>query len=638
LWKKVSHIEASPSSDDLGKRLWLLLVDGLLQRRLLKEYYPGLMHAFILWGFVVLFLGTVTIAIQDDMTRPLWDLVLLKGWFYLFYKLALNLAGLLALSGVVMALVRRYIVRPSRLSRSPENGIVLIWILIILVTGFTLEGLRIYSLKNRWEAWSLGGWIVARGLSGLQIQVSSAILTHKIAWWFHLAVSFGFIAYVPFSRLRHLLTSTANIFVRGMAPQSALSPIVSFDPSGPFGVSRVEDFTSRQILEFDACTQCGRCQDSCPAHLSEKPLSPKSVIETLKAEWLETGRLLRKRNGAGIEKRREEKDADNRVLVDEDAIWSCTMCMACLESCPVYISPFDKLVDLRRDLVMARSRFFPEIATLFRDVERFGDAFGRGRAFREDWSIGLNVRTVSAGDQVDLLLWVGCHGAFHDRVRMVVSVLVNLFKKAGIDYGVLGTDEQCCGDPIRRIGDEYLFQKIAISNIALLQGVDFKRIVAYCPHCLNMLKNEYPQFGGTFEVVHYTELLGDLLSRGDLKVTKEKTGRAVYHDPCYLARGNGIYQGPRRILRSIPGMKLLEAERSKRDTFCCGAGGGHLWMRELPGKKINEVRVQELIKGGHETIVTSCPYCLIMLEDGVKSLKLDGIRCEDIAEILGYAT
>jgi len=624
LWRKVSLNKGRISFDVLGKRVRSLIIDGLFQRRLLREYYPGLMHAFILWGFIILLLGTITIAVQEDLTIPIMGISFLKGHFYLFYKFILNIAGLLALVGILMALVRRYVLRPDRLSRSAEQGVILMWILMILVTGFTLEGLRIYSLKNSWEAWSIGGWIVSQVLTRLSAQNGSALAAHEIVWWVHLIIALGFLAYIPFSRLIHLLTSSANIFINAPTSQAVLSPILNFDASGSVGVSTVKDFTPRQIFDFDACTQCGRCQDNCPAYISEKPLSPKKVIEELKARWLETGELMK--GGNAVE--------GNGSLLEEDVIWACTLCMACAESCPVYISSFEKIMELRRNLVLMKSTFFPEIAAFFRDVETFGDTFGRGRAYREDWTIGIDVKNISDGEQTDILYWVGCQGTFHDRNNLIAGSLAELFKAAGADFGILGKEEHCCGDPMRRVGNEYLFQKAARRNIELLGRLNFKRIVTYCPHCFNTLKNEYPQFGARFEVLHYTELLRDLIRGGNLKIAKDMQKSIAYHDPCYLARANGIHGMPREILRAIPGVRLVEPEHSRRETFCCGAGGGHMWMREIPGKKINEVRLEEIMNAQPTIITTSCPYCLIMFEDGVKSMGLEGVRCLDIGEIV----
>jgi Fe-S oxidoreductase len=493
-----------------------------------------------------------------------------------------------------------------------------------LITGFLVQGLRIHSLKNGWETWSLGGWVISEAISGLSPQESSLLLLHRVFWWVHLFLSFGLIAYIPFSKLLHLVTSPANILFRATTPPGALVPIRNFSEPYSFGVSRVEDFTRSQIFDFDACTECGRCQDNCPAHLSEKPLSPKKAIQDLKEKWLQKGKRLR----------RGEEGTPDGELLDEDVLWACTFCMACMESCPVYISCYDKIIELRRSLVLMRSKFFPEIGTFFRNVETFGDTFGKGRAFREDWALGTDVKKISRGDRVEYLYWVGCQGALHDRSSLLAASLARLLKTAGVDFGILGKEENCCGDPVRRIGNEYLFQKIAKGNIDYLKSLQFDRIITYCPHCFNMLKNEYPQLGGHFRVIHYTELLRDLIAGGQIKVNKGMEKRVVYHDPCYLARANDLHGKPRGILSSIPGLQLLEPLHSKRRTFCCGAGGGHMWMREIRGKKINEVRLEELTKEKPEVIATSCPYCLVMFEDGMKSLGIEGVKCLDLVEIV----
>ena len=303
LWRKMSRIDEPFSLKGLGRKIQLLLIDGLFQGRLLRETYPGFMHAFILWGFVILFLGTLTIALQEDITLPIMDVRILRGSFYVYYKLFLNIAGLLALAGILMAFVRRYLLKPSRLTRGYEFGIILLWIFVILVTGFLLEGLRIHSLKNRWEVWSLGGWLISEMISGWSPQESSLLSLHKIFWWSHLFLSFGLIAYIPFSKLLHLFTSPVNILFHGTTPQGVLAPVRDFSEPYSFGVSQVEDFTPSQLFDFDACTECGRCQDNCPAHLSEKPLSPKKAIQELKEKWLEMGRLLRRGEERGAEGR-----------------------------------------------------------------------------------------------------------------------------------------------------------------------------------------------------------------------------------------------------------------------------------------------------------------------------------------------
>jgi Fe-S oxidoreductase/nitrate reductase gamma subunit len=637
LWKMGCRGERRFTFKLLTKRMSDVIIDGLFQRRLLKEWYPGSMHAFLLWGMLILFLGTITIALQENIILPMTGVRILEGYFYLYYKLILNIAGILALLGSLMALWRRYITKPARLTQSAGNAIILIWILAILVTGFILEGLRIYSLKNKWEVWSIGGWIVKAILDDLEIREISGITIHKVVWWSHLLSSLGLIAVIPFSKLLHLVTSPANIFIHSTTAQAVLSPIKTFKRGESFGVSEVRDFTKTQIVEFDACTQCGRCEERCPAHLSGKPLSPKKVIEELKAEWLEVGKLMRKGDVIQVKRRKEKKEKASEELMHEDIIWACTFCMACSDNCPVFINPFDKIIELRRDLVLMKSKFFPEIGTLFRNIETFGDTFGKGRAFREEWAADIDIKRISKGVQTDILFWIGCEGSFHNRISPIAASLARLFKKAKIDFGILGSEENCCGDPIRRIGNEYLFQKIALRNIRLLESLKFKKIVTYCPHCFNMLKNEYSQFGGHFEVLHYTEFLRDLLRDGIISATKEIDRKITYHDSCFLARANNIYECPRDILKSIPGISLLEPVNSLRDTFCCGAGGGHMWMREVPGGKISEARMKELVEVKPEMILSSCPYCLLMFEDAAKSMGVEHVRCGDLVEIIAEA-
>ncbi len=296
--------------------------------------------------------------------------------------------------------------------------------------------------------------------------------------------------------------------------------------------------------------------------------------------------------------------------IPRDDVWSCTLCMACLEHCPVYIPAFDKITEMRRHLVMMESDFYPETHAVFRSLEIFGDTFGRGKAYRADWAAGLNIRTISVEEPADVLFWVGCQASFHGKGRLIAAALSKVFDKAGLDLAILGKEETCCGDPLRRVGNEYLFQQYAGKNIQVLKGLRFNRIVTCCPHCHNMLKNEYPLLGGRFHVIHYTELLRELVAGGDLNMAREYKKRVVYHDPCYLARAAHVTREPREILSAVPGIHLLESGRAREATLCCGAGGGHMWIREGPGEKLNEMRIRELLALEPDMIVTSCPYCL----------------------------
>jgi Fe-S oxidoreductase len=345
----------------------------------------------------------------------------------------------------------------------------------------------------------------------------------------------------------------------------------------------------------------------------------------------ETGKIVPFWKGGGKDGKGEPGDAAERISDEE--LWSCTTCMACVKACPAFISSLDKIVDLRRDRVLARSKFFPELTNLFKDLENFGDVFAKGVARREDWAVGRNVKVLSDHNEADTLFWVGCQASFHDRHQKSAINLADVLRRGGVDLAIMGKGELCCGDPLRRLGNEYQYQNFVRRNVEQLKKLRFKRIVTYCPHCYNTLKNEYPQFGGKFEVVHYTELLGDLISTGALSLKNSEPVKVAYHDPCYLARGNGIVKGG-DILAGLPGASSLEIERSGENTFCCGGGGGAMWMRDTGGAKINEMRVKELVKDNPEVIATSCPYCVVMLEDGIRSLGLEKVKCKDLIEIV----
>jgi Fe-S oxidoreductase/nitrate reductase gamma subunit len=575
-------------------------------RRILRGGGVGIFHLLLFWGFVVpLVLVIVTqfsFTVPKGVARPL--------------SLATDVLGCAMLVGTLFFLARRL---KDTGPNAPRRVLLpLSLLLFILLTGLWAEGTRLRILGMGFDWASPVGWLFSSVSSDSPRFMQLMIRLHFFG-------VLAFIAIIPFTFLRHLAVSSLNVYYRAADSPGVLRGMSLEE--GPIGAETIRDFSWKQLLDIEACVSCGRCDESCPAVVSDKPLSPQRVVQGI------FGQMEGMRQQDGY--RQESELPSLEAVISEDENWSCTMCMACYESCPVYIPAFDKLIDLRRDLVMRRSRFFPEIGTFFRDLETFGDTFGKGKAFREDWAIGRNIRKISKGEEVDTLFWVGCHGAFHDRAKTIVVTLTDLFKRAGLDYAILGKDETCCGDPLRRIGNEYLFQKLAMRNIEFLGGLKFNRIVTYCPHCLNVLKNEYPQLGGTFEVLHYTELLRDLVWRGDLEITKEMSRRVVYHDPCYLARANDIHTSPRDLLRSIPGMEIIEPEHAGRNTFCCGGGGGHMWMREMPGKKINEVRIEELVRDKPEMIVTSCPYCLIMFEDAVNSLGIENMRCMDLTEIIG---
>lgn len=615
------------------KRILSFLLFGLGHKRILKEPYPGIMHLFLFWGFVVLFIGTVLIFFQEDFTKLLFNKIFLFGDFYLIFSFLLDLFGLLAIIGVLLAIFRRYVLKPPRLDNKFEDALVLILLLLILITGFTNEGLRIASSSPEFEKWSFVGWQFSRFFSALGSSGSSAESLHLLSWWIHIVLAFGFIGYISYSRLLHLISSPLNQFFRSFSPQGEVRPILDIENAETFGVAKLSEFTWKQLFDTDACTRCGRCQDNCPAHLSEKPLSPKKVIQDLKGHLVLQGKVSPRKETS--------EDQDLPIagkVITEDELWACTTCGACQQACPVFIEVVDKVVDLRRYLVLMESKFASEVKLFFKNMETNYNPWTIGFATRADWAKDLKVKTLAEDKNVDFLFWVGCAGSFDERNKKVSRTLVNLLQRAGMSFGILGTEEMCCGETLRRMGNEYLAQILMQQNVELFNKYGIKKIITYCPHCFNTFRNEYHQFGGNYEVFHHTEFLWDLIKEGRLKLNTSVEMNVTYHDSCYLGRYNNIYEAPRRLLESIEDAKLLEMKRRRDKSFCCGAGGGRMWMEETLGKRINQMRVDQAVETDASVLASACPYCLTMLGDGIKEKGEEQlISAFDVAELVEKA-
>jgi Fe-S oxidoreductase/nitrate reductase gamma subunit len=629
-----------PRFDRLGKRVGSLITYALGHARILRDAYPGIMHLLIFWGFAVLFLGTATIVVQEDFVLPIWGTTFFHGNFYLYYSLALDVFGFLAIIGVLMALVRRYIMRPERLDNKADDAVALCFILAVLVTGFLLEGARLAAELPPWGRWSPVGWTVA-SLVFNQASYHGIRVTHQAVWWIHLALSFGFIGYITYSKLLHIISSAVSIFFRNLNPRAALRPIENMEEAETFGASRLEDFTWVDLMHLDACTRCGRCQEQCPATFTDKPLNPKKVIQDLKALMEEKGKgVIARMRTWGVEESADSSPASEEPpligeAVLEDEIWSCTTCGACVEHCPVFIEPYPKLIDMRRYLTLMESRFPPEVQTAMRNMENNSNPWGIGSATRGDWAADLNVKTLADNPDVEYLLYVGCSGSFDDLNKKVSTAVTKILQTAGVSFGILGVEEGCCGDSARRLGNEYLFQIMAQQNIEVMKGYNVKKIITLCPHGYNTLKKEYPQLGGEFEVYHYTEILANLIAQRRMTFTKKLNLEVAYHDSCYLGRHNGIYEPPRQILRALPGVKLVEMRRNRAKGFCCGAGGGRMWMEEHLGTRINHARLEDVVACNPQLVGTACPFCYTMLVDGIKEKELEKkYRASDIAELV----
>jgi len=631
----------------LGKRLWAFIVttivDGLLHRKFFgvassldyrwlslkdfvpREFYPGIAHYLIFGGCGILLLG----AFLDFISHYFFHFM--HGGFYLGYSVVVDAFGILVLIGVILVIIRRYVQKPDRLDNTTEDLVALILICLVVVTGFIVEGFRIAATELKttpaWALWSPGGFILAQAFSGLS---QGALLTwHRIMWWSHMVIGFGAIAYVSlyWNKLWHIIVSPLNVFLRSLESKGALIPI-DLETAETFGVGKIEDFTWKQLMDVDACTRCGRCQDVCPAYISGKPLSPKKMTQDIKAHWLEK---------ANSEKGNPRGSSRALIgdVVTEDELWACTTCRACQEVCPVYVEHIDKAIDLRRNLVLEQA-VIPETAQgALRSIEDRGHPWRGTTLVRTDWAQGLDIKILAEDSDIDILYWVGCTEALEDRSMKIAQAMGKLLKLAGVKFGILGTEESCCGEPARRLGNEYLFQMQAQKNIELLKSYNVNKIVTACPHCYNTIKNEYPQFGGEFEVIHHTEFIASLLEEGKLRIIKGNSGVITYHDSCYLGRYNDIYKPPRQILNNMPDVTVVEMERNRERSFCCGGGGGRMWLEEKVGKRISEMRIEQVIEAKAQIIATACPFCLQMFDDAIKAKAVEeSLKVMDIAELV----
>jgi Fe-S oxidoreductase len=589
------------------------------QRKLLQRLLPGVMHAMIFWGFLVLF-PTIFIAaiglVHRESTFP-W--IGHQGWFLLL----VDVFAVLVLAGVATAFAIRKILRPKRFdgSRLGEADLILTLIGGIAATLLLWHAARIALGLNEWpRSWSF----VSDGLSNVFGTGTATEAIERFLVWAHLAIILFFLAYLPRSKHLHIATAGPNVYFGRTGARGRLVPL-QFDLEDEsqirFGSATAADMTWKQMLDTVSCTECGRCQDVCPASATGKELSPKLLIMGLRDQLLTDGPAIL----AGGEAATLVPNA-----VTADVVWDCVTCGACVHECPVSIEHVDHIVDLRRNLVMMESSFPSEAEPMLRDVERSNNPWGKPQSERADWAEGLDVRVLHPGEPApEILYWVGCAASFDERARETARSTAKLLAAAGVDFAILGPRECCTGDPARRMGNEYTFQALAAQNVETLAGAGVTRIVATCPHCFNTLANEYADFGGNYQVVHHTELLAELVRDGRLTPVAG-TGTITYHDSCYLARHNDVIAAPREVVARIG--RPLEMARSGKRGFCCGAGGAHMWMEER-GSAINEERAREAVATGAETLAVACPFCTVMLDDGVRQVGGD-MRVADVATLL----
>jgi Fe-S oxidoreductase/nitrate reductase gamma subunit len=615
--------------NDLWERAGDALKIGLGQQKVLERKFGGLMHLAVYSAFIVLFLATCLVAVEYDFGIPVLD-----GNFYLGFKLFVDTFGLLLLAGIFVALVRRYLFRPKGLTGDGEDLLQLLLIGAIGLTGFLVEAVRIAATHPAAAPVSFVSNAITPLFEGASL--GSLLSLHRGLWWAHLLLAFGFLATIPFSKMFHLGAGVVNIFLRSSRPKGALQPVPNIEEEEKPGAVNVEDFSWKQLLSTDACTKCGRCQDECPAFAAEMPLSPRDVILKTRDQMSRDQFLRLVPSAASIDRTTGKPVVPSFTseVLFPDEIWACTTCRACMEACPVLIEHIDMIVDVRRGYV-AEAKIPDSARTTLRKMGDTGNPWGLPRDDRTQWARGLSVPFAADRKEFEYLYWVGCAGAYDPRNQKVTRTIVSLLDRAGIDYATLGPEEMCCGESARRLGEEGLFQLGMVETVKeAFASYNVKKIITQCPHCFNTFRNEYPQFGVDVDVIHHSVLLRNLIETGKIKPSKPINRLVAFHDSCYLGRHNDIYDAPRETLRSIPGITVNEPEKSREKGFCCGAGGGGMWL-EIPGKRISHIRFDQLMRTGANATGTSCPYCLTMFDDAIKFHNLDdSVHAKDIAELV----
>ncbi|MBO0795960.1 MAG: (Fe-S)-binding protein, partial [Ktedonobacteraceae bacterium] len=621
----------------------------------------GIAHFLTFWGFIVIQFGLLNLLLGAFNTslpllgdNPTFATVL--DAFVIFVALAL-----------VLFAVRRAVFRPKQLNsflHGPWDGYIILGLIFLVILTLAFVEAFDYAASNG-ATWTPLGAYFGPWFSGLN--QSENIFWYRTFWWFHIGVVLGFLIYLPRSKHLHLMATPFNVFFSNYKPKGELPLIENLEEREDYGVSKPEQFTWKQLLDGYACTECGRCNTVCPATNTGKPLFPKEIILGVKeALFVHSDDILGQKNlysklgvaGVSADKTETEREAHHEPMIggiiSKDALWACTTCMACMEICPVNIEHVPKIVDMRRSLVMEESDFPPEVTSLFNNIERNGNPWEISNDKRAEWAAGLGVPLMAENPNADVLYWVGCMGSFDRRNQQVATSVAKILKAANVNFAILGPEESCTGDPARRIGNEYLWQMQAQQNIETLNGYGFgkadlnghngsvskhRTIITACPHCFNTIKNEYPQLGGDYEVLHHTVFIDKLLQDEKLRLPEGFDKRKLtYHDPCYIGRYNDVYEEPRRVLNVLNSNGVTEMRRNHNRSFCCGGGGGRVWMEEKIGKRVNQTRVNEALETEAEVLAAACPFCITMFEDGIKGVEAEEkMQIEDISEIIARA-
>ena len=616
--------------DHPGRRLSEMLTYAFAQLRVLKKPF-GLNHFVIFWSFMILGLANGEFLVNGVF--PSFSLAFLPEGVHHALLFAFDVVSLLTLVAIALSFARRLFFKPPYLdslyvkARSPEAFLILSFIALLMIAYFGLHGAIIAQGGEP----AAGAMPISSAVASLLAPYASSLdAVALVSWWLHAAVLLAFICFLPHSKHMHILTAIPNCYL-GSLDWPATQPRESFVKGAQYGAGSVEQFTWKDLFDTYSCTECGRCQDACPATNTGKPLNPRQIVHAIKVNLLENSLALREGRKGTLPLIGSEGEGTNT----EDAIWACTTCGACMQACPVLIEQMPKIIKMRRHLVQMESRFPEELLNLFENMEQRSNPWGIAPGDRGKWVSTMEVRPFVAGE-TEYLLYVGCAGSFDSRAKQVTVALATVLNAAGISYGILGKDEKCCGDSLRRLGNEFIFDKMARENVDLFRERGVTKVITLCPHCLTTLKNDYRQYGLELEVVHQTQLIERLLQEGRLKVNgaDQSLGKISYHDPCYLGRHNGIFDAPRALIEATTGSAPQELPRHKENSFCCGAGGGRMWMEEFIGDRGKHVRVDEALTGSPDTICVACPYCMTMMEDGLKDRGAGQVRVRDVAEVV----
>ena len=623
--------KAEARSGSFGKRVWNVFVYPLLQRCAINPFYRfGINHAILFWCFLVLLLANGEFLIHGILPGATFS-ALPKG-LYFTLAFAFDIVSILALLAVIVAVLRRLFFAPKYIqAKSRDAFIILSMIAMLMIAFFGVHSAEIALAEETAAKYMpVSSWIANTFMANISASGLNALV--NVFWWIHAIVLLSFLNYLPYSKHMHILTSIPNVYLRNLTGSTAPKP-EEFKTGNVYGVGQVNEFTWKNLLDSYSCTECGRCSDSCPATATGKALNPRLIVHDIKVNLLKNGPDLIEGKKATLALIGSGKEGS----IEEEAIWDCTTCGACVDICPVFIEQFPRIVDMRRHLVETEAKFPEALLNFFENMEQRSNPWGIAPSDRVKWAAEVNAKPFEAG-KTEYLFYVGCFGSFDARAKQVSVAITKILDAAGVSWGILGKDEKCCGESLRRLGNEYVFDRMARENIKQYQDKGVTKIITECPHCFTVLKNEYPQYGAKFEVIHHTELIDRLIKEGKLKLNGSlDLGNLVFHDSCYLGRHNNIYESPRAAVTAVTGKTPIEMERNHSRGFCCGAGGGRMWLEESTGKRINIERIEEALKKDPKTICVACPYCMTMFEDGLKDKGADKVQVLDVAEIVAKA-